>query len=68
MRQFHARAHFSRVDVIDARRRQMIADYQARYCLGLDVNRDVCSLPRYARLCRAAAMYRIAGFLNSQEL
>lgn len=69
MKQFHARAHFSRVDIIDAKRRQMLADYQARF---VDVRgtgiRAIYESERYKRLCRAGAMYRVAGYLNPQEI
>lgn len=65
MRQFHARTHFARVAVIDMRRQQMLEDYRARFVGGTGT---VYRSARYRRLCRAAAMYRVAGFLSPQEI
>lgn len=68
MRQFHARAHFHRVALIDQRRQQMLADYRARWIYSRDEIREVYESARYRRLCEAAATYRMAGYLNAQEL
>lgn len=68
MRQFHARANFHRVVVIDQRRAKMLADYRERWIYSRDEIREVYESARYRRLCRAGAMYRVAGYLNSQEL
>lgn len=69
MRQFHARAHFHRVELADNRRAQMLADYRERY---VDIRgtgiRAIYESARYRRLCDAAATYRIAGYLFPQEL
>lgn len=69
MRQFHARAHFHRVAIIDQRRQQMLADYRKQW---VDVRgtgiREVYESARYRRLCEAAGTYRVAGYLFPQEL
>lgn len=69
MRQFHARAHFHRVEFADNRRKQMLADYRAQW---VDVRgtgiRAVYESARYRRLCDAAGTYRVAGYLFPQEI
>jgi hypothetical protein len=69
MRQFHARAHFRRVAVIDQRRSQMLADYSAQWIDSRGTGiRAIYESARYQRLCRAGAMYRVAGYLFPQEI
>jgi hypothetical protein len=69
MRQFHARAHFHRVEIADNRRVQMLADYRARWVDSRGTGiRAIYESARYQRLCRAGAMYRVAGYLNPQEI
>lgn len=65
MTQHHARAHFWRVYLMDTRRRQIIADYQARW---IGDPRPAYETPRYRRLCRIAARYRVAGYLYPQAI
>lgn len=67
MRQFHARAHFHRVELADNRRKQIRTDYRKRWIFG-DEMREVDETPRFRRLCRISAMYRMAGYLYPQEL
>lgn len=69
MRQFHARAHFHRVEIADNRRAQMLADYRARWVDSRGTGiLAVYESARYRRLCGAAATYRVAGYLNPQEI
>ena len=65
MTQNHARTHFSRVSIADTRRQQMLAAYRARYvdARGTGIN-AIYESARYRRLCRAGAMYRIAGYME----
>lgn len=65
MRQFHARANFRRVALMDQRRAGIIASYQARWTGDA---RPAMETERYRRLCRISALYRVAGYLNAQEI
>lgn len=65
MRQFHARFHFWRISLVDARKAEIIEAYAARWSGPI---RPAMEAPRYQRLCRIAALYRTAGYLNRQEI
>lgn len=63
MRQFHARQHFYRVEVL--------ASIQNRLTGGKLWARETAHIyttPRYLRICRCVATYRTVGYLNRQEL
>lgn len=70
MKQFHARAHFHRVEIIDQKRAQMVTNYRAQYVdtRGTGIRQQVYDSARYRRLCGAAATYRVAGYLFPQEI
>ena len=65
MTQYHARRHFGRIELVDSIRQRIINNYCAQWTGPVD---PVIKTPRYERLCRIVATYRMAGYLNPQEL
>lgn len=65
MRQFHARFHFWRVSLADMRRAEILDKWRAQWVGDI---REAMETERYKRLCRIVALYRVAGYLNPQEL